>query len=407
MVATRTALTFDPFDPAVLADPYPAYEDLREAGAVVPLPDHGVWAVGRYDDVRAVLRDHETFSSVGGVGLRPVSRATEAGLILGVDPPVHTQVRRTVTRFFTPPAIAGREPAIRMQAAALIDAVLHAGPVDVVEAVAEPMATGVLCDLVGVPGGGSWDLSTREHHRRIAQYIDAAIDLAGVTGEREADRRTVLAETGDDLFDLAYDGMFQPGGIGAHLFGEVLASGELTEEEARFLLLALFVLGIDSMANLLGTALHLLATRPDVWAALRRDPSLVEAACEEILRYEPPVQYLFRTATRDVEIEGTTIPAGARVLAVHGAANHDPRHYRDPDVFDVQRFAPPNTADQLAFGHGVHLCLGATLARLEARLLLEELLARVAALELAGEPERKVVNYHRGYRHLPLCLYGH
>jgi cytochrome P450 len=334
MVGSPPSVAFDPFDPAMLTDPCPAYAELRDAGPVVRLPAHDVWAVGRYDDVRAALRDYETFSSAGGIAsppARPGDAHAETGLVIRADPPLQTRMRRTVAPLFTTRALAEQERPLRLRITEVLDAVIGAGPVDVIGALADVVAVGTFADLVCRVG--------------------------------------------------------------------------LDEAEAWSVLAGLSRAGMDTAADLIGTILHLLATRPEAWDALRACPQLAEVACEEALRFESPVPYLFRTTTRATVIGDTPVPAGSGVLLLHGAANRDPRHYRDADTFDVHRF-DRQPVDHLAYGHGVHLCVGAPLARLEGRVLLEELLARVSAIEPAGEPERRRDRVTRGFTRLPLRILG-
>jgi cytochrome P450 len=331
MVASAPTVSFDPFDPVVLADPYEAYAEVRDAGPAVHVPAHDLWAIGRYDDVRAALRDFERFTSAGDEPPLPGGPHATTGRVIRSDPPDHTRARRAVAPLFTERALAQQERRLRMRVADALDGLVGAGPVDVIDALATPIAVGTFADL--------------------------------------------------------------------------LCRVDLEEGEAWSVLAGLSAAGMDTTAEVLGNTLHLLATHPEAWAALRSCPRLAEAACEEVLRHESPVQQVARTATEEVDLGGVAIPAGARVLLLPGSADRDPRHYDDADAFAVRRFER-RPADHVAFGHGVHLCLGAPLARLEGRVVVEELVARAAAVEPAGEPERPATPGGRRLRALPLVIHG-
>jgi 4-methoxybenzoate monooxygenase (O-demethylating) len=381
-------VTFNPFAPATVADPHPAAAALRESHAVAHLPELDVWAITRHADVKAALRDHGTFSSVGGPQLVPGGRPAETGIIISSDPPMHTRVRKAIARFFTPRSMAQLEAGIRSRTTAAIDRLL-AGEADAIEILAEPVPVHVFCDLMGLGLDGREDLP---------RFADAVFDLMGPAGERTAAAMARMDEFGAYVMGAATGGGFTEGSIGAHIFGPAVADGELDLEEAISLFAGVLVAGMDTTSNFLGNALHLFATEPEQWQHLRDDPSGIDAACDEVLRHEAPVQYFFRHVAQEVTIGDDTIPEGARAMLMYGSANRDPRQFDDPDRFDIGRPRP----DHVAFGHGIHLCLGAPLARLEGRVVLEELVARVAHLEPAGPAERKQVNVIRGFRRLPL-----
>jgi cytochrome P450 len=290
-----------------------------------------------------------------------------------------------VSRAFTPKRVADLEPRVRAVADELLTKLAAGGGGDLVHEFASPLPSTIMSDLIGVP---------EEHRTAFQGWIEAFLevtspdDIAGRATNIYALFGTLLAERrrspADDLMSAL---------LAARVEGDSLSDDDLLG--FCFLLL---VAGNDTTTSLIGNGVELLARNKDQRAELAADPSLIPGAIEEMLRIESPTQALSRTAMRDVELHGTTIPAGSRVMLLWGAANLDDREFPDPEVFDIHRRA----ARHLGFGHGIHVCLGAALARLESRVAVEELLARSPEYELSGEPERYVSNWARAWRILPL-----
>lgn len=381
MTATDAPL-FDPFT-ARQPDPYPAYRDLRDAHPVYEVPGRDVWVLSRFEDVDAALRDPATFSSARGVSLDAAERSL-VPLLLTMDPPRHDQLRRLVSRAFTPRRVAELEPRIRELAAELLDRSV-ADRFDAMD-LASAFPTMVIAELLGVPP---------DDHGRFRAWVESVITidpeeiaaraargglgellayLDGVIRERARDRR------GDMISAL----------LDAEVEGERLGHDELL----GFVLL-LLAAGFETTKNLIGNGVAVLGDRPTLRARLRASPGDVAAVVEEVLRFESPVRALTRTTTRPVERHGTTIPEGARVVVLYGSANRDERAFRDPDRFDPDRAEDRH----LAFGVGIHYCLGAALARLEARVAFEELLARVPDYAVV-DAERVASPYLRGFSRL-------
>jgi cytochrome P450 len=366
--------------PEIRDNPYPVFAELRRNAPVCQVEPGGLWAVSRYEDVVHVLKTHQSFSSEG---LRLTTEPAWLGRsnplndsILFMDPPKHGRLRALVSRAFTPAALARLEPALRAQAEELVTGLLNRRSVDFVENFAMPVPASVIGSLLGMDpslhsrfkswandivaiGGTAPDnLPMQEQCRRTVEemvtYLQQVLDS----------RRTALRE--DMLSEL----------IQARIDGE-----SLTNEELLGFLVLLLLAGLETTANLLSHSARMLAAHPDMMARLRADPSLIPRFIEEVLRYEPPVQASLRVCTEDVVLGGVHLPRGSAVLALQGSATHDERHFPDPERFDIDREGPQN----LPFGHGIHFCLGAPLARLEARVALEVLLARVGRMELRTE----------------------
>lgn len=381
-------MRYDPFDPVTIADPFAAYRAIRD-DAPVYRTEHGFWVISRYDDVVRTLRDHERFSSTAGVGSewRPVP------MMISVDPPDHTQLRRLVQREFTPRAIAGWDERVTARVDDTLDAFIERGGGDLAADVAYPIPIGVIADMLDVPS---------EHRADFKRWSDDTIDALGGGLDAETSARVELSiiEFAQYFAQVIAQRRLAPGKDLLSLLvdptnGETLGDGDLIS----FAIL-LLVAGNETTTNLIGNLVHALATNPDQWARLQSDRSLVPAAVEEALRFDSPIQGFFRNTVVDVELHGETIPADEKVMVLFGSANRDERKYPEPDRFIVDR----NPMDHLAFGAGIHLCLGAPLARLEGTRFLERLLDRVERVELDGAVERTQNPLLRGVRRLPVSL---
>ena len=367
---------YDPYDPATQSDPYPSYRRLRDDAPVYHDERRGFWALSRFDDVLWAAHDPATFCSGEGIALEGQARSPFPNLIV-MDDPRHAQLRKLVSRGFTSRPVGAFEPRVRELATSMIDEVVartSAGEtVDFVPALTGPLPMTVVGDLIGVAP------QDREQFRTwsdtvVHQDVDrpetveagraAAGAVVGYFSEIIAARR---AAPTDDLVSAL---------IAASVDGERLADDEIL----GFCFL-LIVAGTETTTNLLGLGAIALATNPDERARLLADPSLLPGAVEEMLRWGSPVQGLARTTTRAVERHGITIPEGAKVQLLYGSANRDEREFADPDRFDVTR----TIERHLAFGHGVHFCLGAALARLEATVVFEELLRRIPGWQVDAD----------------------
>ncbi|MWA04965.1 cytochrome P450 [Actinomadura sp. LD22] len=384
-------LDIDPFDERFRSDPDAFHERLRAAGPVVFLEPYRAWAVARYAEVHEVLRDHERFCSAAGVGVanfwheepwRPPSLLVEA------DPPAHARPRRITARALSPRAIERFRPEFERHAGELAEAVVARGRFDGVVDLAQAYLVRAFPEAFGLdPDEGE----------KLLRYGDMAFNLFGPRNRLSEEAMAAGMPLHDWFIGRCARGSLAVGGIGAAVYAAV-DRGEATEEEAGLLVRSLVMAGLDSTIDAIAWTLHLLATRPEEWAALHDDPALARPALEEALRYYSPVQHFFRTTTREVRLSGTVIPAKEKVLCFVGAANRDPREWEDPDRFDIRRRA----ANHLAFGSGVHACVGAGIARLEAEILLGALARRARTLEPAGPPRSRPHNILRSLAELPL-----
>jgi cytochrome P450 len=385
--------------PAAKADPYPLYAQLRQRGLVrSPL---GVFAAADHATVASILRDRRFSSSpVHQRGYRPPSYPPgdpRAGLpaadLLTMDPPDHTRLRRLVSGAFTPRAIAGLEPWIRDVTVQLLTAAGAAAGFDLIDALAFPLPIAVICHLLGVPPEDQAQFRAWGHD--VAATLDPQTGAAAQAQTRAAE----LALTGY-LQDLVRKRRAHPDDsllsalIAAEEEGDRLTSGELVSTA-----LLLLVAGFETTVNLIGNGTVALLGDPDSWDRLGRDPALVPAAIEEMLRYDSPVQLTVRIATEDVEVGGSVIAAGRPVVVSIGGANRDPAVFEQPDEFRIDR---PDPGRHLSFSLGTHHCLGAALARLEGRIAFEELTRRYPALELAAPPTRRSLLTLRGFESVPV-----
>jgi cytochrome P450 len=384
--------------PAAKADPYPLYAQLRQRGLVrSPL---GVFAAADHATVASILRDRRFSSSpVHQRGYRPPSYPPgdpRAGLpaadLLTMDPPDHTRLRRLVAGAFTPRVIAGLEPWIREVTARLLAATDGAAGFDLIDALAFPLPIAVICHLLGVPA------EDRAQFRAWGHEVAATLDPQLGTAQAQS-RAAELALTGY-LQNLVSERRAHPDDsilsalIAAEEEGDRLSSGELVSTA-----LLLLIAGFETTVNLIGNGAVALLDDPDSWNRLHHDPALVPAAIEEMLRYDSPVQLTARTATEDIEVGGNVIAAGQPVLVSIGGANRDPAVFEQPDRFWIDR---PDPARHLSFSLGMHHCLGSALARLEARIAIEELTRRYQTLELAASPSRRPLLVLRGFESVPV-----
>jgi hypothetical protein len=384
----------DPYSTEFLIDPYPFHEELREAGPVAWLEAYDVWATGRYEQVREVLLDWQTFMSGAGVGLIDlrVDAWRPPSLLLEADPPAHTVVRQIVERVLSPRAVKILRERFSARAEILVERLVSAGSFDAMDELARVFPVQAFADEVGVP---------EEGRENLLPYGDMVFNGQGPRNEYFHAAMENAAEVQAWILASCRRENLAPGGFGAQIY-EAADAGKITEEQAGMLVRSFLSAGLDTTVSALGNAVHLFAANPDQWDLLRADPSLARPAFEETIRFETPVQVLSRTATRDTEIEGIQIAKDERVMIFFGAANRDPRRWEDPDRFDIRRKA----SGHLTFGLGIHGCVGKPVARIEGEAVLGTLARKVGRIELDGEPQRHLNNTVRSFESLPVTFHA-
>jgi cytochrome P450 len=386
------AVSYDPFADGVLADPYPWYRWLRRNHPCFYSEQRDIWVVSRYTDVVSVLRNHEAFSSNDGVGYEP--RHTRD--LISADPPEHTRLRRIVNSQFLPRTVAALEPTVAALVEGLVDDVFARGEVDLVHDIAEPLPISVIAEVLGVPA------DRRDDFKR---WSDDLVDsVAGGADDADKARFEVSRRELAGFFREAAAQVREHGAGDASdiISALVRAEGDerLTERELVEFCMVLLVAGNETTTNAIGNGTLAMLAQPDEWRAVVADPGLIPSFAEEALRFDPPVQGFFRTATTDVDVAGTMIPAGARVLVLFGSANRDDHHYPQADTFLANR----NPTDHLAFGSGIHHCLGAPLARLELAVLIRTMARRSRAMLPTGDVVRTRNALLRGVKRLPVVV---
>ena len=385
---------YNPFDWETAHNPYPVYRQLRDEAPVYRNEQFGFWALSRYADVVAAHLNSDDFSSAHGVTIEGAEK--DAPFLIVKDAPEHTAHRRIVGRLFTPRRIALLEPFVRRTAAGLLDELRDADRFDVVEDFSFRLPLDVISELIGIPESYRRQihhLSDRIAVRESAEMTEdgnlATLELAGLLTDLVRERR---ASPGDDVITMLMNTPVEE---------EDGRTRMLTDDELAGRFLELSFAGHETVAKLIPNGVVALTWFPGARRELAANPALMANAVEEMLRWDPPSHYQGRWTTRDVEVRGTVIPAEQRVILVTGSAVHDERKYPDPDTFDIHR----DIDRHVSFGFGRHLCLGASLARLETRVAFEELLKRFPdfSIDETGVERRVSVNV-RGLSKLPLVV---
>lgn len=392
----------DPFDEENLADPHPMHERLREApGEIVYLPRYDTYAVARYDVVRDTLESWQDFASGAGVGLSNFNREEpwrKPSLLLEADPPRHDAPRAALEKILGPRRLRRYEQGWMESARRLVDALLTPDSlrngqrhIDAVTAISEVYPLQVFPDAVGLQNGGL---------ENLLPYGNFAFNAFGPRNRLVTDEAETIQPVMDWVAQQCPRDALADQGFGANIWAAA-DHRDITEEQAPLIVRSLLTAGVDTTVYGISAVLYHLASNPEQYQRLRNDPGLIRRVFEEALRLESPVQTFFRTTTREVSIGGTTLPADQKVLMFLGAANRDRRRWENPDAFDLER----NPSGHVAFGSGIHQCVGQHVARLEAACILTALIERVEHLEFAAPPERKINNTLLGWKSLPLRLY--
>jgi cytochrome P450 len=395
--AAGAGLSFNPWDENFRRNPYSFYQPLRMSPPPVLRFFIPVAVISRYGDVLATLRDQNRFSSVPVRNRMTMETAEifgDAPSIISSDPPIHTRMRKLVSRDFAPRAIRELESHVRALTATLLDEVEQKRHFDLVKDFAIPLPVRIIAKILGIPG---------DHHEVFKRWSDTLIDLTSLPPgtPMEDSARINLTEMRAYFAEEIETRRRHPGNdlmsslVSAHEDTEMLSAGELMQ-----FLVILLIAGNETTTNLIGNGMLALQNHPDQLQLLRNDASLLPRTIEEMLRYDSPVQSVFRSAKEDVEIGGTPIEKGSGVFLMIGSANRDSAKFENPDVFDIAR----QDNDHLAFGEGIHFCLGAPLARLEAAVAFETMLNRFPHLSFDGPPELdyKASFFVRSLKSLPM-----
>jgi cytochrome P450 len=397
MEETPAVVEYNPYDWQIHEDPYPVYQHLRDEAPCYFNEEFGFYALSRYDDVLAGFRDWEGLSNEGGVSLEQQGENIQVQQVmsfLGMDPPRHDEVRNLVSNAFTPRRVRDLEGPIRDLASHYLDTFVDAGECDFIGQFAGKLPMDVISQMLGVPAADRDMLRTWADlvvHREEGSPeippdgVQSSINLLRYFGDYVAERRK---SPGDDGLTDAL--------IAAELDGERLEDFDIV----AFLFL-MIIAGNETTTKLLGNAIYWSSKHPEQLAKVKANPKLCANWAEETLRYDPSSQLIARTSTRPLEFHGVKIPENQKVALLIGSANRDERYWERPAEYDIER----NTTGSLAFGQGTHFCLGASLARLEARVSLEEIVKRIPDYEIR---EEGIVRVHssnvRGFAALPLRL---
>jgi cytochrome P450 len=389
MKPNRPESDIDLYSDSVLEDPYPFYRQLRDQAAAVWLKPTGMYALTRFEVVRDALRNWQVFSSARGVAMNEEINQAIAGNTLGSDPPQHQHFRSILVRPLMPDAMREVTTLIETESEALVERLVNKQHFNAATELAHYLPLTVVSHLVGLP----------EHDReRMLEWGNAAFETLGPANTRGLEARPIAMGLVEYALTKIMPSELKPQSWAWRAF-EAARRGEITEYEARGLILDYVAPSLDTTIFAITNAIWLFANNPGQWDLVRDAPSLIPAAINEVLRVESPIQSFSRYVTRDTEVGGTSMPAGSRAIVVYGSANRDERKWQNPENFDVRRKA----AEQLAFGHGEHLCVGLPLARLEMKSLFAALARRVKRFEIHSM-ERALNNTLRGLKTLEVSV---
>ena len=384
-IETSVSSKIDLFSDEVLLDPYPFFAELREQASVVRLEKNGVWALTRYDVIREALANWEVFSS-NAVAFNDDMNAALVGTSLATDPPEHQRLRAALTENLTPRALRRLKGSIDEKADALVAELVGRGSFDAIDDLARALPIAVVTDLIGLQGVA---------RKNILRWGEAAFNVLGPMNERTVQNFPVAGELFQWCLNVQASDLTE-GSMGRAIFAAA-ERGEIPMESCGQIIHQYLGAGVDTTIAAIGNAIAQFAANPDQFDLVREDRSIIPSAFNEVLRYEAPAHAFARLVKRDIEIDGTLIPAGDKVAILYGAGNRDPRHYENPDAFLAKR----NPVDHLSFGYGIHSCAGQGLARLEAHAVIDSLARRVRRFTV-GEPERSINNMTHSLNKLPV-----
>lgn len=381
----------DPFSAEVLEDPLPFQERLREAGPVAYLSKYNVFAIGRFAELSAALSAWQDLKSGDGVSIRTLE--APKGL-LQTDPPLHDAPREVMQEILSARALRSMKQACMGRVSTLLDGLLgSAAPGSAVEIDGHTQIAAVL-PVDFFPDASGIDEGARD---KFVEFADHNFNTAGPYNDLVKAGECKAPELAQWMYQKCQREELKPEGFGAEIWAAA-DRGDILHENAALLASSLIAAGVDTTIYGISGMLYALASNPEQWEKLKANPSLARVAFDEALRWVSPVQAMFRTAARDLQIGAVLIPKGSKVLMCYPAANRDPRRWENPEQYDLSR----DPSGHLAFGMGVHQCVGQHAARLQASCLLEQLLETVDTIELAGEVEYHHNNVLRGWSSVPL-----
>ncbi|WP_280458051.1 cytochrome P450 [Nocardia carnea] len=396
MTATAPAdIYYDPYDVELNADPYPMFKRIREEKPLYYNETHDFYALSRFADVNAALIDKDTFSSARGAIIELIKANIEVppGVLIFEDPPIHTMHRKLLSRMFTPRKISALEAKIREFCCQSLDPLVGTGKIDFIADLGARMPMRTIGMLLGIPEEDQEavrDFADAQMRTEAGKPMKASTEgmASGELFEKYVDRRT--EHPSDDIISELLNVEFED---------ETGTLRHLTREEVLTYINVVSGAGNETTTRLIGWAGKVLAEHPGQRRDLVRNPSLIPAAVEELLRFEPPAPHMARYVTRDIEYHGQTVPEGSAMMLLVGAANRDHRQFGpDADIFDIHRESRPH----LAFGVGTHFCMGSALARLEGRVALEEILKRFPEWEVdLSNAELSPTSTVRGWESMP------
>ena len=373
-----------------IIDPYPHYTRLREQGPVVWLSRHRLYALPRYNECKAVLRDDKTFVSGDGVALNRITNRLSRGTTLTSDGAEHDQRRKLVAHRLLPRALRAIGDSVDRLAADVVEAALERGEVDGVSDLASALPHAVVPDLVGWP---------RDERDNLLAWGAATFDILGPLNKQSVTSIPASVQ----MLRFARRVVRHRSVIEGSMAHELLTAadaGKLSHAECAPLMIDYIAPSLDTTISAISSALHLFATHPQQWQLLKDEPTLIPNAVNEVIRFESPLRAFARHTRCETEVAGVRIPEGARVLVIYASANRDEREWDNPETFDIRRDANRH----LGFGQGAHACAGQSLARLETSAMLRALVDRVDRIEPTAEPTWAINNIIRRHKHLPLKL---
>lgn len=371
----------------VILDPHPVYRQIRDMAPAVWLPENDLWAIGRFDDAVAALAANDILISSKGVAANPRLNAITTPNILMTDAPDHRPLRKVISHPVMPRGLAEVKPRIEEAAQQMIDTLVQRGTFEGMTDLAQILPLTIVSELLGLPEFG---------RQNMLRWAAATFDALGGDNARTERAFPTIMELRAFCADDVRRDTVRPGSWVARLF-DAVDEGSIDPALVPMFTRDYIAPSLDTTIFATGHLMHQLGNAPDQWEKLRGNPALIPNAINEAVRLESPIRGFTRYAKDDYEVDGVLIPQGARVLILYASANRDERRWTDPDRFDVER----KVSDHVGFGHGIHLCMGAQLARLEMRSILQAMIERVARIEV-GAPEFELNNVLRGFKSLPM-----